>query len=273
MIVLLNGTSPELLAEVGAALRGLERPWPGGEPPEVHAGRHDGPESLRALRLELSARDPESYAFRLREPEHPDTPGQDVAAGRGDVGMVIDADGRDAAALAEEIADLLLEDVRLEEPGRDWSALFEAERALLEPALGGALLGLHHVGSTAVPGLPAKPILDLLAKIESLAGFPPLLVPLAGAGYCFLDYPENRDRRFLRKGRPRTHHLHVVAAGSQEARDQLDLRDALRADSALRAEYAELKRGLAARHGRARAAYGAGKSDFIARALRSLRVG
>ena len=89
------------------------------------------------------------------------------------------------------------------------------------------------------------------------------IAPLSKLGYTFIDYPENTQRRFFRKGSPRTHHLHIVAQGSAEMCDHLDFRDALRADAGLHRRYAELKHELAARYPEDIDAYVAGKDVFI----------
>jgi len=86
-------------------------------------------------------------------------------------------------------------------------------------------------------------------------------------GYTFIDHPQSTDRRFFRKGLPRTHHLHIVETGSPALADHLDFRDALRADPALRAEYQALKHALAEAHRHDRATYSARKGGFVGEAL------
>ena len=122
-------------------------------------------------------------------------------------------------------------------------------------------------GSTAVPGLPAKPVIDILVVVEDLRDAGACIAPLAKLGYSFVDHPENVDRRFFRKGAPRTHHLHIVEAGSAAHRDHLDFRDALRAGPELRRAYADLKAALAEAHRRDRETYSKKKSDFVRRSL------
>jgi GrpB-like predicted nucleotidyltransferase (UPF0157 family) len=95
--------------------------------------------------------------------------------------------------------------------------------------------------------------------------------PLSDLGYAFIDYPQNTDRRFFRKGQPRTHHLHIVEVGGAELRDHLVFRDALRANADWRDQYAALKIDLADRHRNDRAQYSESKTDFVQRILSVIR--
>lgn len=146
-----------------------------------------------------------------------------------------------------------------------WAALFVAEAARLRAALGERVLAIEHVGSTSVPGLAAKPILDLAASVPSLAGAIDLVPDLQRLGYEHKADPELPERLYFVKGTPehRTHHLSLAEPGSRFWRQHLLFRDVLRANPALAAEYARLKHDLAARHSTDRLAYGAGKKAFI----------
>jgi GrpB-like predicted nucleotidyltransferase (UPF0157 family) len=147
----------------------------------------------------------------------------------------------------------------------DWGPRFEAEAALLERAIGPWLLGgPHHVGSTAVPGLEAKPIIDILAGVRSLDEARACFEPLADLDYLYAPY-RSAEMHWFCKPDPsrRTHHLHLVPVASQRYRDELAFRDRLRSDAQVAEEYARLKRDLAARHRHDREAYTEGKSDFI----------
>ncbi|MGI8511029.1 MAG: GrpB family protein [Solirubrobacteraceae bacterium] len=146
-----------------------------------------------------------------------------------------------------------------------WPARFEAERSALETALGDRLVGgVHHVGSTAVPGLDAKPIVDILAGVDALATTRHCVEMLERVGWCYAPY-RTREMHWFCKPDPsrRTHHLHLVPVGSPRFRAELAFRDHLRANPGDAAEYATLKRRLAARHGADREAYTEGKTEFI----------
>jgi GrpB-like predicted nucleotidyltransferase (UPF0157 family) len=128
-----------------------------------------------------------------------------------------------------------------------------------------------------VPGLAAKPIVDLQLSVASLEPFAAYGDPLARLGYLFVPDPEMPDYRFFGRPpeRPRTHHLHVCEAGSDQELRHLAVRDFLRAHPDEAAGYAELKRAVAARHPQDRLAYMAGKDRYVrelqARALRWAR--
>jgi GrpB-like predicted nucleotidyltransferase (UPF0157 family) len=124
------------------------------------------------------------------------------------------------------------------------------------------------VGSTAVPGLEAKPIIDILVGVRDLETARACFEPLAELDYLYAPYlPE--EMHWFCKPDPahRTHHLHLVPLNSPRYRDELGFRDSLRADPRLVADYATLKRDLARRHPDDREAYTAGKDEFIATAL------
>jgi GrpB-like predicted nucleotidyltransferase (UPF0157 family) len=154
----------------------------------------------------------------------------------------------------------------------EWPDRFaEAQSALtelLEPWLAGPV---QHVGSTAVPGLRAKPIIDMLAPVRSLPDARAAVPLLARHGWLF--WPEDPALAyrlwFLRPSpAKRTHHLQVIQHDDPHAVAVLGFRDALRGDSALRREYAELKDQLARDHAGNRNAYTNAKADFVARVLK-----
>jgi GrpB-like predicted nucleotidyltransferase (UPF0157 family) len=149
-----------------------------------------------------------------------------------------------------------------------WPALFAAEAARIEAALGPGLpLALEHMGSTAVPGLAAKPILDLLGGYPPGAPVAPYVDALVGAGYMHRGEQGIPGREFFRRGEPRAYHLHLVVEGSTVWREQLAFRDALRRDPALRDAYAALKLALAGRFPRDRESYIDGKTRFVRRVV------
>jgi GrpB-like predicted nucleotidyltransferase (UPF0157 family) len=134
---------------------------------------------------------------------------------------------------------------------------------------------VEHIGSTSVPGLPAKPVVDMLAPVRSLDDARDAVDALDEAGWSF--WPEDPCRHyrlwFLRpRPQERTHHLHVIAHDDPHAVALLAFRDALRGDSALRDEYARLKRDLAREHRDNRNAYSNAKSDFVERVLREAGI-
>ncbi len=153
------------------------------------------------------------------------------------------------------------------DPG--WPLRFESERERLAAA--SPLLELEHIGSTAVPGMSAKPIIDCMATVTSIWSADEWVERLCENGYT-TSATYNRslgDRRWLMRhaaGR-RTHHLHLVLAGSSHLADAIRFRDLLRADGRLAAAYADLKFGLAETFAADREAYTAAKTAVVADAL------
>ena len=158
----------------------------------------------------------------------------------------------------------------------DWHDLFEQERRVLHQHLKSLVLDIQHVGSTAVPGLDAKPILDIAVAVASVAVIPQCRPPLCGLGY--LDRGDmGRDGGgylFVKEAAPevRTHHLHLVALDDPQWGNYLRFRDVLRADATLRTRYATLKKALQERFSQDRKAYTAAKHAFIRAILQHNKV-
>lgn len=157
---------------------------------------------------------------------------------------------------------------------RHWPELAARECSQLDQLLAGRLTGtVEHVGSTAVPGMPAKPILDLQAAISDLDCADEIATVLAPYGWHYV--PPELDKRLFRRflvkvvdGR-RAAHLHLMTVGSARLCQQLAFRDALRGDPELIRAYSQLKDELAERHRTDREAYSAGKQRFVEQVLRS----
>jgi GrpB-like predicted nucleotidyltransferase (UPF0157 family) len=157
----------------------------------------------------------------------------------------------------------------------DWPCRFEAERSLLLKAIGRWLLGpIEHIGSTAIPGLVAKPVIDIMAGVESLDISRAALPILERYQYCYAPY-RTEVMHWLCKPSPaiRTHHLHLVPFGSHLWIERLAFRDYLRTHHDVAFEYGALKHRLAEEHRFDREAYTAAKAPFvqdvIAKALRT----
>jgi len=156
---------------------------------------------------------------------------------------------------------------------RRWPAMFEAERARIVEAIGGWLVDIQHVGSTSVPGLAAKPIIDIMPGIRSLADAPRIIDPLARIGYEYVPEYEDQlpERRYFRKPPGperqwrRDFHMHIVETTSDFWRRHLAFRDYLRSHPEACAEYAALKRKLAAQFSADRDGYTDAKTGFITR--------
>ena len=148
-----------------------------------------------------------------------------------------------------------------------WPARFRIESQLLQVALSELKPVIEHIGSTAVPGLAAKPIIDMLVGVASLSAFESQAQRLGIFGYQYIPEYERAlpDRRFFKRviNGVRTHHVHVVEHSGVYWKRYLKFRNSLRADAWLAARYAELKRRLAMRHSTDRDAYTNGKTGFI----------
>jgi GrpB-like predicted nucleotidyltransferase (UPF0157 family) len=163
------------------------------------------------------------------------------------------------------------ESVAIEPYDPQWPARFESERSAIAAALRLAPGSIHHVGSTAVPGLAAKPIIDILVVV---AAYPPteaMIAALAELGYRHEGESGVPGRHWFRKGTPRTHHVHVVPEGGEVAQRLLLLRDRLRRHPDDAREYERVKKRAAAAAAAGRSiddpTYAAAKTATILRIL------
>ena len=147
-----------------------------------------------------------------------------------------------------------------------WRGLFEEERRVLQKHIGGFVEDIQHVGSTAVPGLAAKPILDIALAVASEDAIAQCVQALCDCGYIDRGDQGGEGGYLVVKERApdlRTHHLHIVTLTDPQWSGYLRFRDALREDESLRIRYSQLKRDLQRQHSRDRLAYTVAKHDFI----------
>ncbi len=146
----------------------------------------------------------------------------------------------------------------------NWPELFRSLRKRIADALGGLAEAVEHVGSTAVPGLAAKPIIDIDALLAREAPLPRAIERLASLGYVYqgdLGIPERAA--FLPPSNQHPHHLYVCPPYSAEFRKHIAFRDYLRSHPKDAEAYADLKKALAERFRENRADYVAAKSEFV----------
>jgi GrpB-like predicted nucleotidyltransferase (UPF0157 family) len=158
-------------------------------------------------------------------------------------------------------------EVRLLDAHEAWAHEFELERDRIVSAVGNRILEIQHVGSTAIPGVPAKPVLDILVGVEDFEEASACIAPLESLGYSYRHEHGIPRRHYFVKGAPRTHHLHMVERRSDHWVITTAFRDFLRHDPASAREYAEAKRALAAKYSLDRQAYQREKDKVVERLL------
>ena len=148
-----------------------------------------------------------------------------------------------------------------------WPGRFEEEAKELRRALAAWLVGpIEHIGSTAISGLAAKPVIDIMAGVETLDTSRPAIEGAANLGYCYAPYRPDSEHWFCKPSPAfRTHHLHLIPLHSPEWNERIAFRDYLRAHSEIATEYGNLKRRLAQQFRFDREAYTEAKGPFIAR--------
>jgi len=176
--------------------------------------------------------------------------------------MHVTHDGQRWSNAAEDIIEIV-------EADPSWPGQFATESAAIRKVLHPLQPRLEHFGSTAIPQLPAKPIIDILLIVADVTAWPRLVPPLASLGYHYWSENPRPDRMFFVKGLPpfgrrRTHHVHVRTPNDVS---ELVFRDWPRAHPADAARYARLKRELAGLFQTDREAYTAAKGEFMAQIL------
>jgi GrpB-like predicted nucleotidyltransferase (UPF0157 family) len=154
-----------------------------------------------------------------------------------------------------------------------WAGLYAAEIARMSPHLeaAGVTLLFEHTGSTAVPGLAAKPIIDIIAGLTAEEERATATTALRSAGYVHRGEQEIAGRDFFRRGEPRQYHVHMTLVDSAFWNDQRTFRDWLRTHAGAANEYMALKRMLAEQYPSDREAYIRGKTAFVENVLRLAR--
>jgi GrpB-like predicted nucleotidyltransferase (UPF0157 family) len=161
--------------------------------------------------------------------------------------------------------------IRIVDWDADWPRRFEEERVVIARALASWIVAdIEHIGSTAVPDLAAKPVIDIMTPVASLVASRDAIAAATAIGYLPYPYKPEVMHGFCKPSPEyRTHHLHLVPYRGPLWFERLAFRDALRSDSRLRSEYATLKRRLATEVGDDREAYTDGKEAFVRRVLAS----
>ena len=169
------------------------------------------------------------------------------------------------------IGDLEKHDVVVVPYRPEWPDTFRVHADRISAALGDAALRIEHIGSTAVPGLAAKPVVDMLVVVENSADERTYLQPMLDRGYHLrVREPDFEQHRMFRTPE-RDVHVHFLSAGSAEIERYLVFREALRGNAVWRERYQAFKRSLADRGWRDVNAYAAAKTDLIEEIIRRSR--
>jgi GrpB-like predicted nucleotidyltransferase (UPF0157 family) len=168
-------------------------------------------------------------------------------------------------AAGHDITSWTDEPVRIVPYDPAWPGRFERERTALAAAIGDWVVGgIHHVGSTSVPDLEAKPVIDILVGVPGLEDSRACFEPLASLAYQYAPYRSDEMHWFCKPNPSRrTHHLHLVPINSSRFRDELVFRDYLRSHREVAQEYGALKRRLAKELGHDREAYTEAKTESM----------
>ncbi|MGB0895085.1 MAG: GrpB family protein [Parashewanella sp.] len=155
---------------------------------------------------------------------------------------------------------------------KNWPSNFETEKTFLESVIGEWVFGsIEHVGSTAVVGLAAKPVIDIMVGVKSLEASKPAIELLTENGYCFYPYKPDVMHWFCKPSpETRTHHLHLVPYKSPLWHERILFREHLRKNPKIANEYAQLKRRLASENSINREHYTQSKWPFIQKVLQSI---
>ncbi len=158
------------------------------------------------------------------------------------------------------MAELVVQVVPFEE---DWPTKYEEEQTRLCGVLAGGMQAIEHIGSTAVRGLDAKPIIDIAVRLATTALVPKVVDGLASLDYSYQGEFGLSGRHFFIKGEPRAFHLHLVDDTTNHWQRWIAFRDALRCDAELCKVYQQLKHELAWKYKFQRAMYSESKGAFI----------
>lgn len=148
----------------------------------------------------------------------------------------------------------------------EWTRIFQTEATVIKEALGENVVAVHHIGSTAIPGIHAKPIIDLLVEVQSIIQVDKHNSLMEQLGYEVMGEFGMPDRRFFRKNNPngiRTHHIHIFNPSSAQVNRHLAFRDYMIAHPTDAKQYSDLKRKLAHQYPTHIDGYVDGKDSFI----------
>jgi len=158
--------------------------------------------------------------------------------------------------------------VRLASYSPEWKNIFEQEKKLLQSSIGSYIIEIQHIGSTSIPGMVAKPIIDIGIAVERFEEGVVCIKPMENLGYIYNGENGIPRRHYFDKGDPTAYHLHMLEQDSDEWKKHITFRDFLRNNEEAAKEYARLKQQLAVKFRHDRLSYTNGKSEFIKHILK-----
>jgi GrpB-like predicted nucleotidyltransferase (UPF0157 family) len=162
--------------------------------------------------------------------------------------------------------------VLLAEYDQDWVSYYESEANVIKNALGNLVIDIQHIGSTSVPGLKAKPIIDILAGLKSFEQIDTVIKQMEALEYTYAHWAGIPGDYTFRKGNFTTHFVHIVIHGGQNWNHNIRFRDIVRNNPNLAREYELLKEELVKQYPDSREKYTEGKSKFIFNAVQSIGI-
>ena len=163
------------------------------------------------------------------------------------------------------------EPIRVVDYNPDWPGIYQVEKVKLEQALGPLIVDIQHVGSTSIPGLAAKPIIDILVGIKEYPMPDAAVQAVVDLGYVYMGEYGIPRRHYFHKGVPRSHHVHVIEMDNPEWDNFVLFRDYLRTHPQTLSDYEALKREMARKHEKDRVKYTESKSEFIKSVIEKAR--
>ncbi|WP_053365663.1 GrpB family protein [Bacillus sp. FJAT-27245] len=154
----------------------------------------------------------------------------------------------------------------------EWEEEFLKEKVLIEEKIGQYIVAVHHIGSTAVHHLSAKPILDIAVELEHFGDGLYCVHALEALGYRYRGTNVLPDRHYFNKGEPRTHQIHMYEKGNKYLIEQLQFRDYLRKNEAARIEYENLKIRLSGKNKHDKHQYADDKTAFVTSIFRKINT-
>ena len=152
----------------------------------------------------------------------------------------------------------------------EWENYFLLEKEKIMNVIGKNIIVIHHIGSTSVKDLSAKPIIDMAIEINIFDDGFLCIDDLKILGYKHRIIPELPDRHYFSKGEPRTYQIHMFPKGSIYLQKLLAFRDCLQKDSKVKEEYQKIKEELSTEYNKDKLAYADAKTDFINNVLEKL---